>query len=557
MNVIETQATGPRWAPGNSVLVFALAGLVFFCGMSLLPNEYDEGLVLTASMRVAAGQVPHRDFFADYGPAQYYLLAGLFRLFGESVLVERLLDLFFKSLSVASVYAIAACYLGRQTAAWVSMAALTYIFGALSHMCSYPTTAASLFALLSTALLVPAFARSVSRRRLFAAGATAGLAALFRYDTGLALLGVQACILVIGICVRCKGNRLRALAAAYWPTLAGFATVMVAPALYFLSAGSLPALKQDVLFVAHNYFRGRNIPFPAIDRMQLHNFAVYLPIVVAGLSVYALRNGFSTKQHCAERKYSRDEWRGFLVAFSLLAIALYFKGLVRPSVLGMYPSIILSLLLAGALFHRRFCFPRGMQFAIVSVIWLFFIAAGWSALQQFSVMYVMHSSLAEHLWSSARGTTSPIRATWCRTRSVATRGLCFLPEDDRIQAIEFISSHTRPDQTLFVGLPRHDRIWGNDNFTYFASQRLPATRWSQYEPDLQDSYDIQRQMIHELEETTPPYVVLDSEFEGHQPEPNDSSRSTGVTVLDEYIRKTYRHTQSYGTMSIWQRIPSG
>jgi hypothetical protein len=43
-------------------------------------------------MRVADGEIPHRDFYADYGPAQFYVLAGLFKLFAPSILGECLWD---------------------------------------------------------------------------------------------------------------------------------------------------------------------------------------------------------------------------------------------------------------------------------------------------------------------------------------------------------------------------------------------------------------------------------------------------------------------------------
>src|SRR5690349_20023939 len=55
-------------------------------------NVYDEGLILVHATRVAQGAVLHRDFYANYGPAQFYILAGLFKLFGASVLVERVWD---------------------------------------------------------------------------------------------------------------------------------------------------------------------------------------------------------------------------------------------------------------------------------------------------------------------------------------------------------------------------------------------------------------------------------------------------------------------------------
>ena len=97
--------------------------------MSRHPIVYDEGLILTAAMRVAAGQIPHRDFYTNYGPAQFYLLAGLFKLFGESLLVERLFDLFLKALVVTSVYAIASCYSRRSIAVCTSIITVLWLFG--------------------------------------------------------------------------------------------------------------------------------------------------------------------------------------------------------------------------------------------------------------------------------------------------------------------------------------------------------------------------------------------------------------------------------------------
>jgi hypothetical protein len=59
-------------------------------------------------------------------------------------------------------------------------------------------------------------------------------------------------------------------------------------------------------------------------------------------------------------------------------------------------------------------------------------------------------------------------------------------------------------------------------------------------------------MVQELERKSPPYIVLDSEFELSR-EPNDSSKSSGVTLLDEYIHGKYQPTETFGTMSVWKR----
>jgi hypothetical protein len=189
------------------------------------------------------------------------------------------------------------------------------------------------------------------------------------------------------------------------------------------------------------------------------------------------------------------------------------------------------------------------------VVWLSLLSPAWRSLQEIRDLREQHATLPESVWSAARRTTPAVRTTWCGTANPATRGLCFLPEDTRIQAIEFIDSHTRPDQKLFVGVTHHDRIFANDNLIYFASRRLPATRWSHFDPDLQNRPDIQAQIVQELEANVPPYVVLDSEFDRVR-EPNDSSRSSGVTLLDEYLHKNYQYTQTFGQISIWQRIPA-
>jgi hypothetical protein len=155
--------------------------------------------------------------------------------------------------------------------------------------------------------------------------------------------------------------------------------------------------------------------------------------------------------------------------------------------------------------------------------------------------------------SSALRASPEAQTAWCNGTNALTKGFCFLPEDDRVRTIEFIDSHTTPEQRLYVGTTKHDRIYANDNLIYFATQRLPATMWSHFDPGLQNSYGIQTQMIHELEVNAPPYIVLDSEYDLLR-EPNDSAKSTGVTLLDDYIHNKYQHIKTFGNLSVWQGI---
>ncbi|HEY2122655.1 MAG TPA: hypothetical protein VGH07_03595 [Chthoniobacterales bacterium] len=543
----------------KATLVFLMSYLILFIGMSLSPNVYDEGIILTGAMRVVAGQMPHQDFYANYGPGQFYLIAGLFKLFGQSVLVERLYDLFLRALVVALVYLIASSYCRRSIAACTAIVTVLWFFS-LNEIGGSAVIPVSLLSLVASILVLPVFLHPISAKRMLGVGAVAGLAGLFRYDTGLALLGVAACAVAIAICLRMSGtlNRLKNFASTFWPCLPGFAAVTLPALLYYLSRAPFhPFVYDIILYPSKYYHRSRNLPFPRIDLKGLDNIAVYLPIAIVGIAMYvvvarrlqARRSGASGLQNMA----AEQKWHGFLITFGLIALVMYFKGIVRVSPVHMYLSILPSLLLIAVLYQHRRTLPRRIGISIAVLMYLSVSAGVLSALREIRVLHKVHSSLPESIVADASRTSPEIRAIWCKDKNPLTEGICFLPSDDRIRTIEFIESHTKPDQYLFVGLPKHDRIFANDNLIYFATQRLPATKWSHLDPNLQNTYDIQTQMVNEFERNVPPYIVLDSEFKSMN-EPNDSSRSSGVTLLDDYIHSKYQHVESFGDFSIWQRI---
>ena len=105
-----------------------------------------------------------------------------------------------------------------------------------------------------------------------------------------------------------------------------------------------------------------------------------------------------------------------------------------------------------------------------------------------------------------------------------------------------------PDDPIFVGLERHDRLKGNNILFYFQTGRRPATKWYLYDPGLQTTEVIQTEMIRELQTVKPRYVVLFpvDDFS----EPNESSISSGVLLLDNFIRTKYKEVQEFGFISV-------
>ena len=106
----------PRGTLRTSIILFFTSFFVLFACMPLRGFAYDEGLMLTAGMRVAAGQIPHQDFYANYGPAEFYIFAGMFKLFGQSIFIERVWDIFVKSLLVACAFGVLCSYCRRTVA---------------------------------------------------------------------------------------------------------------------------------------------------------------------------------------------------------------------------------------------------------------------------------------------------------------------------------------------------------------------------------------------------------------------------------------------------------
>lgn len=545
-------APAPRASPLTLLALFFLAAGILFLGMPLVPNVYDEGMVLTGAMRVLHGQIPHRDFYTNYGPAQYYVLAGLFRLFGQTVLTARLYDIALKSALLTGFYALLVPLVRRRVAVYATALALCWLF-VLNVNSGTAVVPVSLLALLVSWLLLPAFRQTPSHQRLFALGALAALATLFRYDIGLALLGIELCAMATATCLRIPGTRarLRAFLALLWPTLAAFVVLLLPAAIYYLRRAPFSDLYNDVVFYPHlYYYRYRNLPFPHVGRENLDELVDYLPIPILAASIYAI---FGARSRTAgQPSRERSPRLGPLIVFSLMTLVFFCKGFVRLAPVQLYLCIIPSILLLAVLYEHRDRLGGPVRAFVVLLVAAYTLAATIAVRQECRAIHNHHAAVFGHLLRSFRHTEPPLESAWCGERNPFTEGLCFQPDQDRIQAIEYLDARTRPSDTLYVGLPHHDRILANDNSFYFGADRLPATRWSVIDPGLQNSAPIQQQMILDLQRTAPPYIALDSKFLGAN-EPNDSSKSTGVTLLDTYIQNAYQPVQTFGAMAIYRK----
>ena len=143
---------------------------------------------------------------------------------------------FLKAFIVALVYKTVLSYCRRSIAVWAALVSLLW-FSGLNEMAGNPMVPVSLLNIVASILILPVFIRSVSAKRILAAGAVAGMAALVRYDTGIALFGAQASVVAIAIYLRVNAIKdgLRNFRFHILAYLIGFAAVTLPALSYYLA----------------------------------------------------------------------------------------------------------------------------------------------------------------------------------------------------------------------------------------------------------------------------------------------------------------------------------
>jgi hypothetical protein len=516
-------------------------------------NVYDEGLILVHATRVAQGAVLHRDFYANYGPAQFYILAGLFKLFGVSVLMERVWDTIVRAMIVAVAFLIVQRAMSRQEG--FLAAGLVLIWMCFLGYYAYPVFPALLFALLSALCLLPLFEDRRSRPLLFSSGLCIGVSVLFRYDVGFYAFAALTLVSAGYVLSRPLplGTRLADLLRVLLPAYLGLGILCIPVAAAYAASGMLQDFLFDVVyFQAQFYARMRTLPFPGLDMLREAPIliGIYLPPFVWVSALFAAM--FCRRSSSVPEAAAAPRW--IMLLLGLLSALFYLKGLVRVALIQMGLSIVPALMLSAMLppYLRQSASQRIVRPGLI---------AAWSGLIIVAVPTLvatvqdMRAVVQSAIWAMQPGTWSvaaadtPTNFASCRPRSGLERVACFEIDQTRADAIRYVEARTRPNDVIFVGLSRHDRILGNDALFYFVGGWVPATKWYHFDPGLQTSKQIQTAMISDLQATKPHYAVLESEWIDFS-EPNESAVSSNVTLLDDFLRANFQPVQVFGKLTV-------
>jgi hypothetical protein len=524
--------------------IFAVAFLVVLASSSRTVNVYDDGVILTGATRVMAGAVIHRDFYANYGPAQFWVLAFLFERLGTSVLVATFWGALVKASIVSTVFLLGRRIMPGTRSAVCSAVALLWL--SCCDLLLWPAWPALLASMVSAVQLFQVFRRTRAAISLAAAGVAVGVATLFRYDIGGIVCLAEAAVLLAYRLVETRGigrgDRVRSIAATFGAYLAGVAVVCVPFAVALLWEGALNDFIFDVvLFPAHHYAATRSLPFPwPVEGRRPPwegEYVVYLPVLIfccVLLAAIPRKNSQPARFLTASVDSRRGGWE--LALLTALMLGFFAKGLVRVGSLHMSLAVVPAMLIMAALLSAN---SRRK-------VWTVFSTALACAT---AVAIVLTCDAFESVRDRIASNLRSDRTGYCEPKPGLEREACFKTSAQQAAAVRFVQAATTPLEPIFVGLPQHRRIFVNNVAFYFAANRRPATKWYHFDPGLQNTAPIQQLMIGDLIRAHPRFVILDSDWEDHR-EPNASAQDSGARLLDDFIAANYRRVAAFGALTI-------
>lgn len=529
-------AASAQRRPGLVVWLGLFVAALLISGFTIRRGlePFDEGLVLQAARRVAEGQVPYGDFLWGYGPAHLYLLAGLFKAFGTSLMWWRVLRVLVDAGVALTVFALV-----RREAplSWAMGAWLVAALAMAQPTGANPFAPALLFALV--AVLVAS--GEPDGRRWLAAGALVAPAAAWRLDFGVyaGAAAVAAAMVAAGrggrvavafatgaplrsVAARTRGGALRAGA-----TVAGTAAALTAVVYLPFVIRDGPADAWDEI-VGHSLREGRywRLPFPlhydgrlrlwgpgafAHDAKDVLDFYVPLLLLVGVALVVVVL--------IARQARLRPAVAGLV----MLAFAFTLYLLSRTDEFHTTPLIVVLAALIPLVVVRA-ARPLAATLAAVLVLLL-----GYGALNRLSALFGPPDLAAIHV--------------------AVADGVQALPAEARaIEAmVAAVQRRVPPGDPIYTVTRRSDLVRINDPLIYVLTERDNPTK---QDFGLQTGAKAQAQIVAALERARPRVIVRWTNPVSTMREPNARGRPSGVRTLDKWLAANYRLAERHGDYEI-------
>jgi hypothetical protein len=233
-------------------------------GYDAVAQRMDEGSLLLYPELILKGWLPYRDFETFYGPANAYLLAGVYAVFQPEIFVARTVGLAYHVAILAAIFCI------------VRPRGLALALGAvlIAHLFLLPTGLAPFAWIGGLACALWALFLMAARpgsRQIFFAGLLAGIALLFRPDL------IPAVIVAAGLLLFFQHARMR------WICLAGLGLGLLPMLLLIYGAGFRNIFDNVFLYPVLITNPARKLPWSSIPPYVIYLLGFHLVASVINL----------------------------------------------------------------------------------------------------------------------------------------------------------------------------------------------------------------------------------------------------------------------------------
>lgn len=506
-------------------------------------NHFDEGFVSTGAVMILRGDLPVRDFYILYGPAQYHLTAALYGLFGENLLVSRAAHVVMLALLGAAVAGISSKLTQRRwPAAWCVVATFVIATGISTPNSGYPAVPGVLL-LMGAALVLSRWARGHQDRDLVLASCIVGLVGLFRWD--FAIFGFMAlCTALVGISMATRRGRL-------WRTLGlvtapGAALLLVGFAPFVVLGGAVQWFVEVPRFLLLEFKQWRNTEFvgPMLSGLWHAVKAGDAYTASRSLSLLSMAAWPLVAAPTAIVIAGLRLWRGtgqvqradvLALTLGVMALLLHNQMRVRSGFPQGYPSFVAALPLLAYLWPAAASSPvstrswRGRWSGAVGLALLLVLAYAWQG--------ELRVALARQPAAEPMARGGAVRVSANNVRRM----------NNYSALVAHVRATTRPGEPILSGVTDISRLHSNDAMLYFLVDRPPATRFMEMEPGLTNTAAGQRELVANLQRRRVRTLVL---MENLSTEPNATSRSNGQHQLDAYIHAHYADSAKFGNYTV-------
>ena len=410
------------------IFLVCVAYLSLFLRYSTL--EPDEGIVLQGAERVLRGEIPYRDFFSFYTPGSFYLIAFVFRIFGDSFLAARFTLAVAGALCSVVTYLLARRVCSRDISLFAAFLATTA--GAAFRFLVLHNAYSTLFCCLS---LYAALRLLESRETAwaFAAGSLTSLTFLIEQSKGAGLFaGFILALLILG----CQSLRK-----SIWVAVtSGLAWPLLVTLLYFGIHHAVGNMVSDWLWPVRHYTQANHVPYgwqnwsDRSREMIFYTGPVWiravkvlavtpafvvpaLPLLAVGMLFYWSRQSRRVLEGSAESKY-------YVLVCSVSAGLLASVVGVRADILHfMYLAPVWYIVLAWILGSQN---ARNRSLLVARLFLVSYVAIAFGLLS----MALLFS------------------ATGARNRVDTRRGTIFTSREDTV--IDYVQKQVKPANSLFV-----------------------------------------------------------------------------------------------------------